>query len=189
MSRKTGDSFSPITVEPATYPQAQAYPQSNGEPLYVARVGVAEMESEMSDDSVCLLKECSSGCKMACKSIRQVKEFVKDKKLESILDRYKDKHEKIEQEVIAQLGEHGKHDEEPSAMAKMFSWVDTEIKMLMNADAHKISKIMMDGCNMGIQSVSEYINKYTGADEDSVNTAKKLVKTEEDFMEEMKAFV
>ena len=42
---------------------------------------------------------------------------------------------------------------------------------------------------MGIQSVSEYMNKYEEASPESIDLAKKIIKTEEDFMGEMKQFL
>ena len=61
--------------------------------------------------------------------------------------------------------------------------------MMMHDDDHQIAKLMMDGCNMGIQSVSEYLNKYAGASKEAVAKAKELIKIEEDFMKEMKEYV
>ena len=143
----------------------------------------------MEDDSIKLLKECSSGCKMAIKSIGQIYEYVKDEKLADLLNAYRDKHEKFDQEITELLNENGKEEEEPSAMAKVCSWFDIEVKMFMNADEHQIAKLMMDGCNMGIQKLSEYVNKYTGASDEYVKLAKRIIKAEEDFMTEMKQFV
>ena len=48
---------------------------------------------------------------------------------------------------------------------------------------------MMDGCNMGIQSVSEYKNKYTEASGQSISIAEKLINIEERFMEELRAYM
>ena len=143
----------------------------------------------MATDTIELLKECSSGCKMAINSIRQVREYAKDNRLTTLLNDYADRHSKLQQETAALLGEYHKVDEEPSTMARICSWMDIEMKMLMEADSHQIAKLMMDGCNMGIQSVCEYINKYEAASDESVKIAHKLVKTEEKFMEEMQAFV
>jgi hypothetical protein len=42
---------------------------------------------------------------------------------------------------------------------------------------------------MGIQSVSEYVNKFDDASGESATIAKRLIKIEEDFMKEMKEFV
>ena len=74
-------------------------------------------------------------------------------------------------------------------MAAAMSWISTEMKMLMREDSTQIAKIIMDGCNMGIQSVSEYVNKNKLASDDSIRLAKNLIKTEEDLMEEMKKFL
>ena len=59
------------------------------------------------------------------------------------------------------------------------------MKLMMNHDTHEITDIMIDGCNMGIKSVSEYINKYKTASIESVDLAKRLVKTEQEFMNEL----
>ena len=59
---------------------------------------------------------------------------------------------------------------------------------MMQEDSSQIAKIMMDGCNMGIQAISEKINAYPSASEKSKKIARKLIQIEEDFMEEMKAF-
>ena len=63
------------------------------------------------------------------------------------------------------------------------------MKLMINNDDHKIADIMIDGCNMGIKSVSGYINKYKTADKDSVDLAKKLVKVEQEFMNELLGYL
>ena len=45
------------------------------------------------------------------------------------------------------------------------------------------------GCNMGIQSVSECMNKCRAASHGSIYVAKKLVKCEEKLMEDVKKFL
>lgn len=143
----------------------------------------------MNDDTIKLLKECSSGCKMAIESMRQVQEYVKDDSLRALLKEYQEKHETIENEVSELLHQVNEADKKPDTMASAFSWFTTEMKMLMHDDSHQIAKIMMDGCNMGIQSVCEYQNKYDQAEEESTRTARKLVKLEEDFMQKLKGYL
>ena len=46
-----------------------------------------------------LLKECSSGCKMAINSLNQVRDFVKDEKLHQLLDEYDKKHKALEEDI------------------------------------------------------------------------------------------
>lgn len=136
-----------------------------------------------------LLQECSSGCKMAVRSIEQLREYTKEESLEKILDRYKEEHKSLEEKIMQLLAEEGITPDDPGTMATAMAWANIEVKMLMDADSHQIAKIMMDGCNMGIQSVSEYKNKYTEADSKSVDIAEKLVDMEEKFMEELQPYM
>ena len=59
---------------------------------------------------------------------------------------------------------------------------------MKNSDS-QIAKVLMDGCNMGIQSLSEYRNEYTGASEEAKKIAEKLISLEEDFMSGLKKFL
>lgn len=136
-----------------------------------------------------LLKECSSGCEMAVKTIEQLKEYTREESLELILGRYQKEHQNLREEIIRLLAEEGFTPEEPGKIATAMAWANIELKMLMEADSHQIAKIMMDGCNMGIQSVSEFKNKYTEASDTSISISEKLVSINERCMEELRAFM
>lgn len=136
-----------------------------------------------------LLEECNSGCKMAIRSMEQVLEYVEDEKLEQVIETCKYAHEQLEEESEKLLEESGKEGKEPGAIATAFSWISTETKLMMKSSDNQIAKVLMDGCNMGIQSIGEYMNEYTGATEEAKKTAKKLIKLEEDFMGDLKKFL
>lgn len=152
-----------------------------------------EMQESYEDPKVThtveLLKECGNGCQMAQKSVKQVRQFVTDEKLNQLLESYGEKHTGLEKEVVEMLGSYGSSEDTPPKMAEMGAWMSVEVGMMLHPDNHEAAKKMMDGCNMGIQSVSEYVNKYPDADEKAHDIAKRIIKVEEDFMEEMKAFV
>lgn len=143
----------------------------------------------MASQTVELLKECNSGCKMAINSMNQIMEYVRNEEQADVIRSYKKKHQGLEDEIGEQLTLNGAREEEPGLMASAMSWLSTEMKMSLRNDSNQVAKIMMDGCNMGIQSVSEYMNKYSAASKESLQLAKDLIKTEEDFMEEMKQFL
>lgn len=143
----------------------------------------------MNEDTINLLKECNAGCKSATNSMEQVQPYIEDDKLKSIIDGYNDKHIKIGDECHQMLNLYHEEEKDPQVSAKAFSWISTEMKLMINNDDHKIADIMTDGCNMGIKSVSGYINKYKTAAKDSVDLAKKLVKTEQEFMNELLGYL
>lgn len=143
----------------------------------------------MDANTIELLKECSSGCKMAIDSISQVKAYVQDGDLNQLLVSYNETHQRLQEKIRKLLAQYGKDDEDPSLMAEWGAKMKIEMKMTMHPDDHQVAKLMMDGCNMGIQSVSEYVNKYPDASKEAQDVAKELIKAEEDFMVDMKKFV
>lgn len=143
----------------------------------------------MENETLDLLKQCNSGCKMATNSMEQVMEYIMQDKLKEVIDKYNRTHIKIGEECTSLLEKEGSHEEDPSPMAKAFSYISTEAKLLINDDAHQIASLLIDGCNMGIKSVSEAINKNTEASKESISLAKRLVKEEQDFMDELKEFL
>lgn len=141
------------------------------------------------NDTIKLLKECNAGCKSATNSMEQVKPYIHNETLKNLIDEYNDKHIKIGDECHQMLNELDEEEKDPSPMAKAFSWISTELKLMMNDNTHRIADLMIDGCNMGIKSVSEYINKYKTASNESRDLAKKLVKIEQEFMNELLVYL
>lgn len=143
----------------------------------------------MDANTVELLKECSSGCQMGMESVKKMREYAKDSKLDELLEAYGEKHRGLEGRISNLLSQYGEEEKAPAKMAEVMSKMDMSVKMFMHPEDSQVAKLMMDGCNMGIQSVSEYVNKYPDASKESQDIAKDLIKIEEDFMKEMKEFV
>lgn len=143
----------------------------------------------MNEDTRKLLEECNSGCKMAVDSMDQALGYTKDDDLKTLLQLYKEKHERLEKETTELLHEAGYAGKEPGMMASAFSWITAETKLMWEDDNNQIAKLMMNGANMGIQSVTEYRHKYDQASEQSQSIAKKLIRVEEEFLQELKRFL
>lgn len=143
----------------------------------------------MDEQSRKLLQECSSGCKMGIDSMEQAREFVRDEKLGKVMDEYLEKNRKMDAEIAGLLDDAGCDEKEPGAAASAFSWLTTEVKLRLKDDSSQIAKVMMDGSNMGIQSLCKYMNEYKDASHQSMSLAKKLVKTEEEFVKKLEQFL
>lgn len=139
----------------------------------------------MSNDTVKLLRECNAGCKSATNSMEQVLRYLDNEDLENLIDEYNDKHIKLGDECHQMLNELDEEEKDPDKMAKTFSWISTEVKLMMNDNSQKIAELMIDGCNLGIKSLSKYINQYKNASNESVDLAKRLIKIEQEFMNEL----
>ena len=140
------------------------------------------MEKQLNKDTVSLLQECSSGCKMAMESITQLKDKVSDKQLRQIMDKYYAGHSQLEAECRQILNDVGKPDKEPGMIVTAIANFQSRIKMVMDDDAKKAAEIMTDVCNMGIKSLSGYINEYKNADAKSMAIAEKLRRLEDNML-------
>ena len=143
----------------------------------------------MNDQTAKLLKECNVGCKMALRSMDQVEDYLEDSELERVVEDYRREHEHVEKETSRLLMQAGASEKEPSPMVAASSWITTEMRLMMKGDCHQVAKLMMNGCNMGIQSIAKCQNECKEASREARQIAEGLIKTEEDFMGRMRAFL
>lgn len=142
----------------------------------------------MNEDTIDLLQECNAGCKMGSNSIEQILPEVKNQKLKEIIESYKEKHRKLGEDCHQKLYEAGAAEKDPSKLAEAFSWFKTEVKLMIGDDTRQVTGLLIDGCNMAVKSLAEYLNKYKEADVDSINLVRKLIKIEQNFSKELLEF-
>ena len=149
------------------------------------------MDTDMStkNDTIRLAGHCDAGCKMAIDSMDQISRYVTDDNLRNVISSSKNRHKDLEQEASGLLNKYGKNEQDPQKMASAFSWLSTEMKMMFKDDNNQIAKIMMNGCNMGIQSIGKFLNEYEEASSESRSLAKKLLHMDEQLMKELKPFL
>ena len=132
-------------------------------------------------DTVRLLRECDAGIKMGLKAIDEVMNYAESEELKRSLDQCRDKHERLKKEIRELLDKYQDEGKEPGAVAKSMSWMKTEVKLAVNQSDGTIADLITDGCNMGIKSLSRYLNQFKAADEESKDITKRLIKQEEEL--------
>ena len=140
-------------------------------------------------DTVKLLRECDAGIKMGVKSIDDVEKYVKSEGMRRMLSQCKAEHERLEGEVNAMLTNYGDDGKSPSPIITGMSWVKTNMKLSMSPSDKTVADLMTDGCNMGVKSLSGYLNQYTNATEKSKDMVKKVIKLESDLCENMRGYL
>ena len=139
----------------------------------------------MHEDSIELLKEIDSGCLMAINSFQQLEEYEMPQELFKIVSQYKTKHDEIQKEASRLLHNYHQTDKQPGMMASAMSWLNTEMKMMMHEDGTQITKIIMNGCNMGIQQIGEKLSQCTNASDEVKKLAQKLIETEDNLFSDV----
>lgn len=133
----------------------------------------------MNNDTVKLLRECNAGIKMGERAIKKVLPKVKSGELRRALEICKDTHAELGDRTHSLLLEGGADTKPPHAIASAMSDAKISVMMMLNSTDKEVASLMTDGCNMGIKSLSGYLNKYKGADNRSRQIAKELIASEE----------
>lgn len=130
-------------------------------------------------DTIKLLRECDAGIQMGVDSIDDVLDYVRDKQMKAYLSDCKQAHNQLDMELQDLLDRYGDEGKSPNPMAKGMSWVKTAVKLKWDESDATIADLMTDGCNMGVKSLSRYLNQYAAADETSKDLCKRLIALEE----------
>lgn len=141
------------------------------------------------EDTVQLLQECNAGIKMGVSSIDEVLPRVKDQNLRATLEDCRKKHGELGDDTHALLNQYGDAGKEPAPMAKAMSWMKTNVKLSMDEKDETIADLITDGCNMGVKSLSRYLNEYKAADERSKDIAKRLIGLEQQLVDDMRSYL
>ncbi len=140
-------------------------------------------------DTIKLLRECDAGVKMGIASIDDVIDRVKNEKFIEYLNFCKDEHDKLDSEIQKALERFHDDGKEPNPMAKGMSHIKTSLKLAVEESDSMIADLMTDGCNMGVKSLSRYLNEYKAADEVSKDITKRLIKLEEELAKEIRKYL
>ncbi len=140
-------------------------------------------------DTIKLLRECDAGIKMGVASIDDVLPHVQSRKLEQILSECKRRHECLKGDLEKALDRFQDDGKDPNPIAKGMSWMKTNLKMNLEESDSTIAELMTDGCNMGVKSLSKYLNQYKAADEKSKDICKKLIQLEVQLCEDLRGYL
>ena len=143
-------------------------------------------------DTVTLLQSCHRGTCTAISSIEQVMEHVENPELQQRLEATLKRHKDLGEEIDRRLNAHGEEGARPGPMARRGVWMTTEMRMMMDsADGrdHQIAKLIINGCNTGIQGLSEDINHLKDASGECMDLATSLVTEEQRLMDDLRLYL
>ncbi|MBQ9120715.1 MAG: hypothetical protein IJY09_11795 [Lachnospiraceae bacterium] len=143
----------------------------------------------MENDTIALLKECNSGIKMGVTSLSDVLDHVKESNLRKVLVEAKQEHEKLGDETHEILLKYHEDDKEPHPVAKMMASMKTGTKLALEESDQTIAGLITDGCDMGIKSLHQYLNKYENAEKDVKDMTKKVIASEENLRKNLQAYL
>ena len=140
-------------------------------------------------DTIRLLRECDAGVKMGVSAIEEVVEKIHSEEFRNVLVESRRKHDALDRELQQELDRYQDEGKDPDPVARGMSWMKTNAMLMMKPSDRTIADLMTDGCNMGVKSLSKYLNEYEAADERSKDIAKKLVSLEEKLAVDIREYL
>ena len=141
------------------------------------------------EDTEGILQECDAGVKTALDSIDAVIDRTNNEELRKALKKSRTEHVQLANEITTLLDEHGLAGKDQNGMAKLMTHTKIAAELLMEPTDATVAELMIDGCNMGVKSLSRYLNQYKAADEESKDIAKKLIHLEAQLSADLRSFL
>ena len=140
-------------------------------------------------DTIRLLRECDAGVRMGIASLEDVLPSVKSEALADKLSSCREEHMQLEREIGEQLNRFDDSGKKPNPMARGMAAMKTDVELAMDESDARVASLITDGCNMGVKSLSKYLNQYAAADEFSQDIAKRLIALEDTLAREIRGFL
>ena len=141
------------------------------------------------NDTIRLLRECDAGIKMGITSLKGTMKYVNNKDLKSKLRSSMDTNNRIKSDILSMLKDYHDDGKEPPLIAKGMTWLKTNTHLMANNSSSSIASLITDGCNMGVKSITKYMNKYSDANEKTKHIAKRLISAEEHLAADMRQYL
>ncbi len=138
------------------------------------------------NDSQKLLKETARGSKYAYESISIAEDYSKNKQMQRLLAKYKDEHQRIGRRAASMLT---KGAALRPTMAAAMTRIHTNVSLTLHPEASRVADLMINGCNMGIKSLSKVKNTSPCASPEAISLANELIQTEKQMIDDMLRFV
>ena len=140
-------------------------------------------------DTIRLLRECDAGVKMGTASIDSVLEHAREEGLRKYLSDCKQAHNRLQDELQILLDRYHDEGKAPNPVSSGMAKMMTGMKLAVKPSDATIADLMTDGCNMGVKSLSRYLNEYEAADEQSKDIAKRLISLEEKLAVDVRKYL
>ena len=136
-----------------------------------------------------LLQYIHKTADMGVAGLEDVLPKTQDQELFAALEKQKTQYEKVRQEARKLLEKQGESANDAAAMAKLSANMMSAGKLLLNSSAEKIAEMTIQGTNMGVTKTIQHLRDYDGEDESALRLGERLLKIQEENVEEMKRFL
>lgn len=126
---------------------------------------------------------------MGLDTINQLVEMVTDENFKNHLQSELDEYKTINDAAKEILNAHGSEEKNIGSIAKISTYMSINMKTLTDKTPSHISEMLIQGSTMGIIDATKNIKKYSSADKQILELSEKLLKFEQNNVEQLKKFL
>lgn len=142
------------------------------------------------NDTQRLLEFIYKNSEMGRKTVDPIKNMNNDTRFQETLDRMLTDYDEICAEADLQLKNNGVSEASGLNIGeKMMTEMSLRFSTMKDRSVPHLADMLLKGASMGVTDISKKLEECKGADEDSVRLAKRLLKMNNDTIDEMKEFL
>ncbi|MGN0620624.1 MAG: hypothetical protein ACI4I9_02050 [Porcipelethomonas sp.] len=136
-----------------------------------------------------LLNMIMKNSEMGCIGIDGVIKYTEDADLIKSLSVQRKEYDRIYKKAFSELNQKGCRPEHPGKAAVISSEIMSFMKTASDNSPSRIAEMMIKGSTMGVTKIIKGMSSYSGDNHSITSLADKLLKTEQNNIEEMKKFL
>lgn len=144
---------------------------------------------EKRNDNAVFLNFIYSNSAMGITTISQILDVVKEEDFKNHLQKELEEYQAIHEETKRLLNEHGFDEKGLSMFEKARTYLMISVQTLMDQSTSHIAKMLITGSNMGILDGTKHLKNADHVERDIKNLMDRLVKSEENHVQKLKAFL
>lgn len=141
------------------------------------------------DGNTELLNYIYQNSQMGVETLNQLIEIVEDNDFNKHLCSQLNEYTSLNKTALEKLKELGHEEKGIGSMAKISTYMSISMQTLIDKSPCHISEMLIQGSTMGIIDATKNIQKYNDADKEILQLADRLLKTEQNNIEQLKLFL
>lgn len=141
------------------------------------------------NENLGLLNYIYQNAGMGIETIRKLIDMSKDEDFKKMLNSQLEEYKMICKKAEEKIEDLNKEAKDNNIFSKIGTYLIINFNTLMNKTSSNLSELLIHGSTVGIVDIIRSMKKYPNADKDVIKLANKLLKLEENNVEECKRYV
>lgn len=126
---------------------------------------------------------------MGVRTIEQLLDIAEDEEFKQHMDAQYNEYEEIHNIAAKMLNKRGYDEKGINAFEKLRTYLMINMQTITDKSSSHIAEMLIIGSNMGVIDAVKNIKKYQGADQEIIDLMKRLLKFEENNIQQLKKFL